>query len=43
MAGYKGFEKKKSKLGTTLLIVGIVHLGIGGGCIGYPKPNGART
>ena len=31
MAGYKGFEKKKSKLGTTLLIVGIVHLGIGGG------------
>ena len=22
MAGYKGFEKKKSKLGTTLLIVG---------------------
>jgi periplasmic protein TonB len=29
--GYKGFEKKKSKLGTTLLIVGVVHLGIGGG------------
>ncbi len=31
MAGYKGFEKKKSKLGTTLTIVGLVHLGIGGG------------
>lgn len=31
MAGYKGFEKKKSKLGTTLLIVGLVHVGIGGG------------
>ena len=31
MAGYKGFEKKKSKLGTTLLIVGIIHLGIGAG------------
>jgi protein TonB len=31
MAGYKGFEKKKSKLGTTLLIVGLVHLGIGAG------------
>jgi periplasmic protein TonB len=31
MAGYRGFEKKKSKLGTTLLIVGLVHLGIGGG------------
>ncbi|MGA6828444.1 TonB family protein [Nitrospira sp. NS4] len=31
MAGYKGFEKKKSKLGTTLMIVGLVHLGIGGG------------
>ncbi len=29
--GYKGFEKKKSKLGTTLLIVGVIHLGIGGG------------
>jgi protein TonB len=28
---YKGFEKKKSKLGTTLLIVGLVHLGIGAG------------
>ena len=31
MAGYRGFEKKKSKLGTTLLIVGVVHLGIGAG------------
>ncbi len=31
MAGYKGFEKKKSKLGTTLLIVGVIHLGIGAG------------
>jgi protein TonB len=31
MAGYKGFEKKKSKLGTTLLIVGLIHLGIGAG------------
>jgi len=31
MSGYKGFEKKKSKLGTTLLIVGLVHLGIGAG------------
>ncbi len=31
MAGYRGFEKKKSKLGTTLLIVGLVHLGIGAG------------
>jgi len=31
MAGYRGFEKKKSKLGTTLLIVGLVHVGIGGG------------
>ena len=31
MSGYKGFEKKKSKLGTTLLIVGVIHLGIGGG------------
>jgi protein TonB len=29
--GYKGFEKKKSKLGTTLAIVGVIHLGIGGG------------
>ena len=31
MAGYRGFEKKKSKLGTTLAIVGLVHLGIGAG------------
>lgn len=31
MGGYKGFEKKKSKLGTTLLIVGLIHLGIGAG------------
>lgn len=31
MAGYRGFEKKKNKLGTTLLIVGLVHVGIGGG------------
>ena len=31
MASYKGFEKKKSKLGTTLLIVGLIHLGIGAG------------
>src|SRR6185436_1837445 len=31
MTGYKGFEEKKSKLGTTLLIVGIIHLGIGAG------------
>ena len=31
MGGYKGFEKKKSKLGTTLLIVGAIHLGIGAG------------
>lgn len=31
MAGYRGFEKKKSKLGTTLVIVGVVHLGIGAG------------
>jgi protein TonB len=31
MAGYKGFEKKKNKLGTTLLIVGLVHVGIGAG------------
>lgn len=31
MAGYRGFEKKKSKLGTTLAIVGLIHLGIGGG------------
>src|SRR5262247_4706482 len=31
MAGYRGFEKKKSKLGTTLLIVGLVHVGMGGG------------
>lgn len=31
MAGYKGFEKKKSKLGTTLLIVGVIHVGIGVG------------
>jgi len=31
MAGYRGFEKKKSKLGTTLLLVGLVHLGIGAG------------
>ena len=31
MAGYRGFEKKKSKLGTTLLIVGLVHVGIGVG------------
>lgn len=31
MAGYKGFEKKKSKLGMTLLIVGVIHLGIGAG------------
>jgi periplasmic protein TonB len=31
MAGYRGFEKKKSKLGTTLLLVGLVHVGIGGG------------
>jgi protein TonB len=31
MAGYRGFEQKKSKLGTTLAIVGIVHLAIGGG------------
>ena len=29
--GYKGFEKKKSKLGATLLIVGVIHLGIGAG------------
>jgi periplasmic protein TonB len=31
MAGYKGFEKKKSKIGTTLLIVGLIHVGIGAG------------
>ena len=31
MSGYKGFEEKKSKLGTTLLIVGVIHLGIGAG------------
>jgi protein TonB len=31
MAGYRGFEQKKSKLGTTLVIVGVVHLAIGGG------------
>jgi protein TonB len=31
MAGYRGFEKKKSKLGTTLVLVGLVHLGIGAG------------
>lgn len=31
MAGYKGFEKKKSKLGTTLVIVGVIHVGIGAG------------
>ena len=31
MGGYKGFEEKKSKLGTTLLIVGLIHLGIGAG------------
>ena len=31
MSGYRGFEKKKSKLGTTLLLVGLVHLGIGAG------------
>jgi len=31
MAGYRGFEKKKGKLGTTLVIVGVVHLGIGAG------------
>jgi len=31
MSGYRGFEKKKNKLGTTLLIVGLVHVGIGGG------------
>ena len=31
MSGYKGFEKKKNKLGTTLLIVGAIHLGIGVG------------
>lgn len=31
MAGYRGFEKKKSKLGTTLVLVGLVHLGIGVG------------
>lgn len=31
MAGYRGFEQKKSKIGTTLAIVGIIHLAIGGG------------
>ena len=31
MAGYRGFEQKKSKLGTTLAIVGIIHLAIGAG------------
>lgn len=31
MSGYRGFEKKKSKLGTTLLIVGLIHIGIGAG------------
>ncbi len=31
MAGYRGFEKRKSKLGTTLLLVGLVHLAIGAG------------
>jgi periplasmic protein TonB len=31
MAGYRGFEKKKNKLGTTLVLVGLVHLGIGAG------------
>ncbi|MCP9450457.1 MAG: TonB C-terminal domain-containing protein [Nitrospira sp.] len=31
MAGYRGFEKKKSKLGTTLLIVGVIHVGIAAG------------
>ncbi|MCP9465376.1 MAG: TonB C-terminal domain-containing protein [Nitrospira sp.] len=31
MAGYRGFEKKKSKLGTTLLIVGLIHVGIAAG------------
>ncbi len=31
MAGYRGFEKKKSKLGTTLFIVGVIHVGIGVG------------
>jgi protein TonB len=29
MSGYRGFEQKKNKLGTTLLIVGLVHVGIG--------------
>lgn len=31
MAAYKGFEKKESKLGTTLLIVGLIHVGIAAG------------
>lgn len=31
MARYRGFEKKKSKLGTTLLIVGVIHVGIAAG------------
>jgi protein TonB len=30
MSGYKGFEKKKSKLGTTLVYVAVVHLALGG-------------
>jgi protein TonB len=31
MAGYRGFEQKKSKLGTTLIIVGLIHVAIGAG------------
>ncbi|MGQ0810227.1 MAG: TonB family protein [Nitrospiraceae bacterium] len=31
MAGYQGFQKQKSKLGTTLTIVAFVHVLMGGG------------
>ncbi|TKB82019.1 MAG: hypothetical protein E8D45_01165, partial [Nitrospira sp.] len=31
MSGYKGFEKKKSKLGTTLVYVAVVHVAMGAG------------
>ena len=42
MGGYRGFEEKKSKLGTTLLIVGVIHLGIGAGLYWVSKPIGVR-
>ena len=33
MPGYVGFKKKKNKIGTTLMIVAVLHLIVGGGLV----------